>query len=224
MPTDDRIWDMFAKYGFVTAPQAMVILGKTATPTYYRLRRLYEDGWLGRERQGQSDNWLYFIKNPERAIDRGLLKHEWSIQRKATNQIPHEVGITDCQIIFYRHFPTAEIRRWRADLLHDFKREVPDLYFDLKDGIGWVPFEYVRRNPITEEKFKDYLAKFPRSYFVVPTGKYLENLLEKVEDDFPSTKLWFTYEDVFYKNPKGKIWYCPKDFRDRARSILPPKS
>jgi hypothetical protein len=41
-----------------------------------------------------------------------------------------------------------EGRRWKTDLQKDFDHEVPDLFFDLHDGIGWTPFEYVRTNPM----------------------------------------------------------------------------
>jgi hypothetical protein len=109
-------------------------------------------------------------------------------------------------------------RVFRTDLRHDFD-DIPDALLDT--GEGWTPFEYVRVNPVSEAKLRHYDKQFKRSYIVMPTTKRIELLLSALEDSLPSSKLWFTSEDMYRKDILGKIWWTPKNFRDRQYSILP---
>ncbi len=222
MPNDDKIWAMFSRYVFVTTNQAQEILGCKWDYINVRLRRLFQAGYLGRVQQNDFAPYLYFLTEAGAtlAFSRGHMTRPWYIQRKATNQIPHEIGITNWQMKFAKAFPEAEFRRWRTDLQHDFDGEVPDLFFDLKDGVGWVPFEYERMNLIKEEKLRDYDREFPRTYTVVQTNKRALNLVASLEESLPSSKLWFTSEEMFDRDITGKIWWTPANFRTRVYSIV----
>jgi hypothetical protein len=224
MPKDDLFWEAFSKYVYLTPTQVQLVTGRKQITVYVRLERFYDAGLLGKARQNDFSPWLYFLteKGALKCIERGYLTRKWYIGRKATNQIPHEIGITNCQMIFAANFP-GEIRRWRADLQKDFHGEVPDLFFNL-DGT-WTPFEYVLQNPLTIDKLRDYNATFPRSYFILPTEKRVENVLAQcVHENLDTTKLWFTTETLFKQNPTGKIWATPHNYEDRAYSILKPES
>jgi hypothetical protein len=227
-PNDDKIWAMFNRYVFVTVKQAQTILG-CASFSYInvRLRRLWETGYLGRVQQNDFSPLLYFIskKGAEEAVLRGEMRKPWCIQKKSLMQIPHDIGITNCQILLDQNFPELEVRRWKTDLQKDFEGEVPDLYFDLHDGTGWCPFEYVRTNPLSRDKMKDYASGFERTYIVLPTMKAVQfALLTANELHLPNAShLWFTYEEMFTTNVKGKIWWNPKTMGDKAYSILKPE-
>lgn len=226
MLNDDNYWRMFSSYVFVTPRQAIRILGGIRISVYVRLRRLFEGGYLGRVQQSDFSDYVYYLteKGAEKCIERGYLQKRWYIQRKSLMQIPHDIGITEFQLRLARAFPQMESRRWRADLQPDFEGEVPDLFFNIGDGMEWTPWEYIRMNPITKEKLTDYNAKFKRSYFVLPTEKRIDNLLKSIEDEIPSTRLWFTDEASYQRDILGKIWWTPQNFRDRQYSILKPES
>jgi hypothetical protein len=224
MPNDDNYWAMFASYVFVTPRQAIQILNGKRITVYVRLKRLYEAGYLGRVRQNDFAEFVYFLtqKGADRCVER-LGVNRWYIGKKSLMQIPHDIGITEFQLRLARAFPHMEVRRWRTDLQKDFDGEVPDLYFNIGDGMEWTPFEYVRMNPVTAEKLRDYNSAFKRSYFVLPTEKRVENVLISIEDDLPSSRLWFTDEALYRKDILGKIWWTPKNFRERQYSILKPE-
>jgi len=226
MLADDRIYEAFAKYVFLTTKQMQSALGCKFDYINVRLRRLCENGYLGRVQQNDFSEFLYFLteQGALKAIERGAASRKWYVQKKSPMQLPHEKGITDCQLLLAKHFDGAEFRRWRTDLQKDFDGEVPDLFFDLKDGTGWCPMEYERMNPVSREKLADYAKHFPRTYIVVQTTRRVEMLLASIEDTLNTPRLWFTSVDVFSKNPTGKIWWTPKNFRDRAYSILRPES
>jgi hypothetical protein len=225
MPNDDKIWAMFEAYVFVTVKQAQEILGCKPDYIQVRLRRLYEAGYLGRVQQSVFTDYLYFLteQGAMQAIERGAMIHKWYVQKKSLMQIPHDSGVTACQIALFREFPHMQSRRWRTDLQKDFDGEVPDLFFNLHDGTGWTPFEYERLNPVSQEKLHEYSKTFNRSYVVVQTERRAANLLSAIEHDIPTTKLWFTTKDLLLTNTKGKIWWTPKDYATRQRSILKPE-
>ena len=54
----------------------------------------------------------------------------------------------------------------------------------------------------------------------MPTQKRVALFLGKIEEELPTTQFWFTDEDSFQKNILGKIWWTPKDFRERTYSIF----
>lgn len=234
MPADDRIWAMFNRYVFATVKQAQRILGCKFDYINVRLRRMQETGYddptplLGRVQQNSFSEFLYFLskKGAERAVARGEMKKPWCIQKKSLMQIPHDIGITNCQILLDEHFPQMEVRRWKTDLSKDFDGELPDLFFDLRDGMGWCPFEYVLTNPVNEAKLRDYSTEFQRTYIVLPTMKRVQLALMRTEEINLKNpqRIWFTYQSVFLENPKGKVWWNPKTMGDRAYSILKPES
>ena len=59
-------------------------------------------------------------------------------------------------------------------------------------------------------------------FFILPTRERVLNLLAKIEDTFPSSEFWFTDEASYRENILGKIWWTPKDFRDKTYSIFKP--
>jgi hypothetical protein len=225
MPDDDKIWAMFRDYVFVTIRHAHRILGCKFDYITKRLRRFHEARLVGCVRQSDFSPWLYFITEAgaRQAELRGVMKVPWRIQKKSLMQIPHEIGITDCQADLSKAFPAAEFRRWRTDLQNDFDGEVPDLYFDLKDGVGWCPFEYERMNPITKQKLLDYQRDFKRTYIVVQSLRRVENLIELMQSN-PTTKLWFTYAELFHKDVTAPIWWTPANYQTKQYSILKPES
>jgi hypothetical protein len=79
-------------------------------------------------------------------------------------------------------------------------------------------------NPVAPKKLADYAKDFDRSYIVVQTERRAEMLLKSIEDDMPTSKLWFTTKEKLLANPKDKIWWTPKNFRERQYSILRPES
>ena len=192
---------------------------------YLRLRRLHEAGYLGRERQSDWSDYVYFLteKGAEKSIEHGYLNRKFCVYKKSLLQIPHDIGLSECQLGLSQAFPEMECRRWRADLQKDFTGEVPDLFFDLKDGTGWTPFEYERLNPVSHDKLADYAKDFKRTYIVVQTERRAEMLLRSIENELPTSKLWFTDVLSFNKNVLGKIWWTPKNFRERQYSILKPE-
>jgi hypothetical protein len=217
---------MFSTYVFVTPRQAIQILDGKRISVYVRLRRLFEGGYLGRVQQSDFAEYVYYLteKGAEKCIERGYLGKKWYIGRKSLMQIPHDIGITEFQFRLARAFPHMEARRWRADLQKDFEGEVPDLYFNIGDGMEWTPFEYVRMNPVTVEKLRGYDKEFKRSYFVLPTQRRVENILKAIEEELPSSRLWFTSEDRYREDILGKIWWTPKNYADRVYSLLKPEA
>src|ERR1700691_1928466 len=99
-PNDDAIWAMFHRYVFVTVKQASTILDRKFHTVDVRLRRLEETGYLGRVQQNDFSPLLYFIskKGAEEAVARGEMQKAWFISKKSLSQIPHEIGITNCQL------------------------------------------------------------------------------------------------------------------------------
>lgn len=223
---DDRIYAAFGRFVFLTVNQMRAVLDCKFDYISIRLRRFHETGSLGRAQTSDFAPYLYFIseQGANEAILRGAMHKKWYILKKSLLQIPHEVGITDCQIALSKAFPAMEDRRWRHDLQHDFDGEVPDLFFDLHDGVGWCPFEFERMNPVSHEKLEDYARKFDRTYIVVQTAARLNNLMRSLVETLPTTKLWFTTAELLLKNPKGKIWCAPKNWATKAYSIIKPEA
>jgi hypothetical protein len=222
MPNDDRIWAMFNRYVFVTVQQARSVLDCKFDYINVRLRRLHETGFLGRVQQNDFAPFLYFLSKTgaEEAVRRGEMEHPRCIQKKSLMQIPHDIGITDFHLRLEKAVEGLAWRQWRTDLQKEFD-DVPDALFSI-DGSGWSPFEYVRTNPINIEKLKYYDKQFHRAYIVMPTVKRIQIFLASIEDELPSSKLWFTAEELYQKDILGKIWWTPRNFRDRVYSILKP--
>jgi hypothetical protein len=49
--------------------------------------------------------------------------------------------------------------------------------------------------------------------------KRVRMLIAKIETEFPSRKFWLTDSATHKGDILGKIWWTPKDFRDRTYSI-----
>lgn len=73
-------------------------------------------------------------------------------------------------------------------------------------------------------KLKTYDAQKYRTLVVMPTTQRVANFLSKIEDELPSSRLWFTDEASYQNDIMGKIWWTPRNFRERQYSILKPSS
>jgi len=226
MANDKYIYAMFALYVFVTVKQAQQILGCKFDYINVRLRRLEQTGFLGRVQQNDFAPFVYFLSKTgaERALGLGVAEEPRYISKKSLMQIPHDIGITECQIALFRNFSPLHVRRWRADLHKFYDGDLPDLSIDFHDGWGWSPFEYVRTNPVSDEKLAAYATNHPRTLIVLPTIERVKRILTRLEESLPTSKLWFTYEEKFLEDPTGKVWWTPKNFRDRVYSILKPEA
>lgn len=218
---------MLHKFVFMTVKQAHAYLGGSFSYINTRLRRLAETNYLGREQQNAFAEHIYWLarKGAEVGMARGAVPKPWSIQKKSKMQIPHDAGITSCLMLLDREFPNMQCRRWKTDLEKDFEGEIPDLFFDLQDGVGWCPFEYVVTNPLSRDKMRDYANGYERTYVVLPTLKAVQFALQTANELnlTNANRLWFTYEELFLSEPKGKIWWNPKTMGDKAYSILKPE-
>jgi hypothetical protein len=204
MPADKYIYGAFGRYVFMTVQQAQRILARPFDTVNIRLRRLEETGFLGRVQQNQFMPYLYFLskKGGEEAMRLGMMEKPWYISKKSPNQILHDIGITEIQWRLETHIPAMRARRWKTDLAQDYTGDLMDLLTDFDDSMGWCPWEYVRTNPLTMDKLRDYATDFRRSYFVLPTVEKIERLMQ---------------------NPMGKVFWQPKN-HERVYSILKPES
>lgn len=141
----------------------------------------------------------------------------------------------------------SEWRQWRDDLRDKVETDqgsksiIPDAYFTLGDKAFFLEIvksyesEYVGGRSNIEQKlslYHSYKARFQEKYglsdfrvlWVLPTIKRVQMLLGKIEDEFPFRRFWFTDEAAYKRDILGKIWWTPKDFRDRTYSIFGQES
>jgi hypothetical protein len=140
-------------------------------------------------------------------------------------------------------------RQWRDDLRDTVETSegkhamIPDAFFALDDGspihrkaffleiVKSYESEYQGGRSNIEQKlslYQQYRPRFQEKYghddfrvlWVLPTVKRVQMLIGKIENDFPSRKFWFTDEASYKRDILGKIWWTPKDFRDRTYSIF----
>src|SRR5579871_1877627 len=76
MPNDDKLWAMFSTYVYVTAKQAIQILGCKPDYIQVRLRRLFESGYLDRQQKNDFAEFVYFLteRGGNLCAERGHLK------------------------------------------------------------------------------------------------------------------------------------------------------
>ena len=121
------------------------------------------------------------------------------------------------------------------------KSIIPDAYFVLGgqrafflEIVKSYESEYQSGRSNIQQKlslYQAYKSRFQEKYglpdfrvlWVLPTIKRVSTLLGKIDDEFPYRKFWFTDEASYKRDILGKIWWTPKDFREKTYSLFEPK-
>ena len=186
----------------------------------------------------------------KRASDLGELESPRYIESKSRMIVNHDLEITNFHLALERALngkPGISVwRQWRDDLRDKVQTNdgstaiIPDAYFTLAGKAYFLEIvksyesEYKGGRSNIEQKLALYLTyktRFEAKYgifdthdfrvlWVLPTQKRVAMLLGKIEDEFPSRKFWFTDEASYRKDILGKIWWTPKDFRDKTYSLF----
>jgi Replication-relaxation len=236
MPNDDKLWAAFSSYVYLTAKQCIQVIGCKPDYIQVRLRRLYEAGYLDRQQKNNFSEYVYFFteKGGDLAAERGhLLAPRW-ITKKSPMTLDHDVTISDFHMRLSAQLlpPNGmEWHQWRGDLAKSFGEWIPDAHFAISVA-GWHVLEIVKSGESGYKKgesslvakLKTYDAEKHKTLVVMPTTQRIVNFLSKIEDELPSTRLWFTDEASYQRDILGKIWWTPKNFRDRQYSITKPEA
>ena len=233
MPNDDKLWAAFSSYVYLTARQVQTVVGCKPDYTQVRLRRLYEAGFLDRQQKNDFSEFVYFLteRGGELAADRGHLESPKWISKKSPMTLDHDVEISDFHMRLQQSILTTDIfaivwHQWRGQLAKQFGDWIPDAHFFFQDT--WHVLEIVRSTEWGYKKgesslvtkLKTYDAEKRRVLVVMPTQLRIQKFFAKVEEELPSSRLWFTDEASYRKDILGKIWWTPKNFRERQYSIL----
>lgn len=238
MPADDKLWAAFSSYVYLTARQAVQVIGCKIDYVQVRFRRLYEAGLLDRQQKNDFAEYVYFLteKGGELCAERGHLESPKWISKKSPMTLDHDVEISDFHMRLAsallapeRPIPMAW-HQWRGQLAKEFGDWIPDAHFRIVED--WHVLEIVRSTEWGYKKGESSLVTKLKTYdadkrhvlVVMPTQLRIQKFFAKVEDELPSSRLWFTDEASYRKDILGKIWWTPKNFRERQYSILKPEA
>jgi hypothetical protein len=247
---DAEIYQLIAKYQFVTAEMASDILGRDPSTVRKRFLALYEAGWLNRARRDEMSPYVYFLdeKGALEAARIGFLPEPRFIKSKSSLLVNHDLEIT----MFHRALDSAlydadkvlEWKQWRGDLKDEVETPdgiralIPDAFFviDHQDAfflevVKSYESEYENGVSNIEQKIELYHAykhQFQKKYqmgdfrvlWVLPTKARVLGLLSKLEDRFPYRRFYATDEESYRRDILGKIWWTPKDFRTMTYALL----
>lgn len=237
MPNDDKLWAMFSSYIYVTAKQAIQILGCKPDYIQVRLRRLYEHDYLDRQQKNDFSEFVYYFteKGGNLAAERGHLQEPRWITKKSPMTLDHDVEISRFHLTLEKALcGKAHLvwEQWRGDLGREFDSEwIPDAKFVIiGESAGLLEIVksgesgYKKGESSLVAKLKTYDREKHHTLIVMPTIQRIQNFLSKIEDELPSTRLWFTDEASYQRDILGKIWWTPRNFRERQYSILKPEA
>ena len=229
--SDYDILQRVANYQFLTVEQMAELLERNVISTRRRMMQLYRAGFLNRAQEHLNAPYAYFLaeKGGRKAAELGFLPSPRWTDRKDPHHVAHDLTITEFHLALEKALKGHSLswEQWRGDL-----RLGPDLIPDAKFTIdGEAPSflevvrsyesEYRGGKSSLEKKLEAYHeAKIHRVLITMPTQARIAHFLAKIEDILPSTQFWFTDEDSFRKRILGKIWWTPRDFRDRTYSIF----
>jgi hypothetical protein len=212
-----------------------------------RLQFLFEAGYLNRQQRDKLAPYVYFLaeKGGREAARLGFLQEVRFIKTKSRILINHDLEITKFHLTLERAFPdkVSAWEQWRGDLkdgietVRGLESLIPDARFVLNDQHFFLEVvksyesEYEDGESNIFRKvalYHSYKHQFQKKYggedfrvlWILPTQNRVLNLLGKLEEDFPYRRFYVTDEESYRTNLKGKIWWTPKDFRDRTYSLL----
>ncbi len=233
MPNDDKLWAAFSSYVYLTCRQAMTVLNCKPDYIQVRLRRLYEHGYLDRQQKNDFSEFVYYFteKGGNMAAERGHLQAPRWITKKSPMTLDHDTTISDFHMRISAVAELAGWEQWRGDLAKDFDSEwIPDAKFRvvgdevrLLEIVKSGESGYKKGESSLVSKLKTYDREKHYTLVVMPTTQRIQNFLSKIEEELPSTRLWFTDEASYQRDILGKIWWTPKNFRTRQYSILKPE-
>lgn len=239
---DSHILQVLSKYTFLTVEQAAGLMQRNIIATRRRLMQLYRAGILNRAQENLYAPHLYFLaeKGGIMAAEHGYLPSPRWINQKAPTHVAHDLLITEFHLELEKalhdsgHILSWE--QWRGDmadlldpdgnidLIPDARFQIDDEEPSLLEVVRSYESGYRERESSLVAKLKAYRKLGIRRVFLtMPTPLRIASFLAKIEEDLPTTQFWFTDEDSFHKNIMGKIWWTPKNFRERTYSILKPE-
>jgi len=237
--SDHDILEKVARYQFLTVEQIATLLQRNVISTRRRMMQLYRAAVLNRSQESKLSPYVYFLaeKGGMRAAELGFLPFPRWTDRKSPTHITHDLVITEFHLALEKALhATGHVlswEQWRGDMadLLDPDGEVdlvPDARFRIDDDepsllevVKSYESEYEGGKSSLEKKLNAYKKLgVHRVYITMPTQLRVAHFLSKIEEDIPSTQFWFTDEDSFRNKILAKIWWTPKDFRDRTYSIF----
>lgn len=193
-------------------------------------------------------HWVYFLdeKGGDYAYNLGYLPEPRGTEQKSRMLMGHDLEITRFHMALSSVLPKEtllEWKQWRGELKDtvlcngESHALIPDAYFSFQHQSYFLEVvksqesEYVNGESNIVRKCKlylDYREGFTNKYgaedfrviFILPTRERVLRLLMKLEDIAPNRKLWFTDEDSYKENIKGKIFWTPKDYRDTTYGLF----
>ncbi len=181
LKADEAIYSAFAKYTYLTAEQAVLILGRGLDTVQKRFQVLHEAGHLNRVREDLISPFVYFLdrEGAKKACDLGELATPHYISSKSRMIVNHDLEITKFHMALENAtMPeksppggfVAEWRQWRDDLRDKVdtpdggKAIIPDAFFVLNCSAYFLEIvksyesEYVGGKSNIEQKLALYLA------------------------------------------------------------------
>jgi hypothetical protein len=238
MANDDRIFAAFSSYVYLTVKQMQEILGCKFDYIETRLRRLYQAGYLDRQQQTPFGDFTYFLtqRGGELCASRGHLPSPRWISKKSKMTLAHDNTISDFHMRLEHALRGTPYQgeawwfQWRGDLAKQFGDWIPDAYFRtgqdsfVLEIVKSTESGYKKGESSLVTKLKTYEAEKRHVLVVMPTLQRIQNFIAKIEEEIPSSRIWFTSEERYQKDILGKIWWAPKNYRDRVYSILKPEA
>ncbi|HVB33754.1 MAG TPA: replication-relaxation family protein [Patescibacteria group bacterium] len=238
---DPEILKHVAKYQFLTVEQAASLLKRNIIATRRRMMQLHAGGILNRVRVTESPYpmWVYFLaeNGGGQAAELGYLPAPRWTDAKSPTHVMHDLTITDFHLALEKALHesghTLLWEQWRGDMADMLDPDgeidlIPDARFIIDDEepsllevVRSYESEYERGKSSLQKKLEAYKKLgIHRVYITMPTKLRVANFLGKIEEEMPSTQFWFTDEESFKQRILGKIWWTPKDFRDRTYSVF----
>jgi hypothetical protein len=242
---DFPILAQVAKFQFITVEMVAEDLKRNEISVRRRMLGLYQAGILNRSRRDKLSAYAYFLgeKGSAIAVSQGALAEPRWTKSKSSILINHDLEIT----MFHRalekalhndgHF-VGEWEQWRGALRQEIatmqgaESLIPDGRFAIDERLFYLEIvksyesEYSNGESNIEHKiflYNEYWKASREKFhvlFVMPTTARIAHFLTKIEDRFPYRRFWFTDEESYRKNILGKIWWTPRDFRDRTYALL----
>jgi hypothetical protein len=233
----------------VTAEHVSSLTGRDHKTIQKRLQMLFEAGMLNRQRRDEMAPYVYFLaeKGGLEAARLGYLPEPRFTKAKSRILINHDLEITKFHLALDKAFGNVltHWEQYRGDLKDYVETPqgteslIPDARFVLSgqetnhfflEVVKSYESEYENGNSNIFRKFglyhayrhqfrKKYNAEDYRVLWILPTQNRVLNLLAKLEEDFPYRKFYVTDEASYNRDIGGKIWWTPKDFRDKTYSL-----
>jgi hypothetical protein len=166
-----------------------------------------------------------------------LLEHPIAWRSKQASRIDHDRVLTTIHLALDRAFGD-KLELWLQQK-DDVKLTVtakgervsfyPDAYCTIDNQAVWI--EYANSEPSSKDGVNDIVEKVIRYNEIMKdeSGKVLfifrersmvENFVNRIADDFPYLWPHITDLESIKHNPKGSIFWTPKDFEQRTHGLL----